>query len=317
MEREKKIFGILFIVILMWGLNVVMVKYLVQSGEPLQLAAFRITAASILLVPLVFWQTGWKSFKLHKKAIWPTIALGIMSIYIHQLCLSYGLLEAQAGTSGLILGLNPLTTSLLSVLILKEVFNFKRGLGILIGFLGVLLVVFNSSNGTSFSFNIGEWLILAAMFTYVIGTLFAKIASQYSTVLVMTAYSHLLASILLLLTWTGIKPAEAAWLLPIESMTFLGIFLLSGLGSTALCTLWWNNSIHVIGPSRTSMFLNGLPLASLLSAAVFLDEQIQWIHFFAFLCIVLGVYLGTKKPTLPLAALDKPIDKPSWGSTPQ
>lgn len=308
MDREKRIFGVLLIVILIWGLNVVMVKYLVHLAEPLQLAAFRITAASILLVPLVFWQTGWRSLKLHKKAIWPTIALSISSIYAHQIFLSYGLKEAQAGISGLILGLNPLTTSLLSALVFKEVFHFKRGLGILIGFLGVVLVVSNSGNGTVFSFNIGEWLILGAMLTYVIGNLFAKVATEFTTVLVMTAYSHLFASILLMITWTGLKSPGAAWLLPIESLAFLGVFLLSGFVSTGLCTLWWNNSIHIIGPSRTSMFLNGLPLASLLSAAFFLDEQIRWIHFLAFLCIVFGVYLGTKKHSLPLPVLEKPLN---------
>jgi drug/metabolite transporter (DMT)-like permease len=312
MEREKRIFALLFIVVLGWGLNVVMMKYLIQIANPLQLAAFRITAATLLLVPLVFWQTGWKSFKLDKKAILPTVALGVSSIYIHQLLLSYGLIQAHAAVSGLILGLNPLTTSLLAAIFLKEVFTIKRGLGILIGFFGVLLVILTSGQN-NLSFGQGEWLILGAMITYVIGNIFAKIATRFSAVLVMTAYSHLLASVLLLITWTVLKPAEQSWLLPPASFSFMGIFFMSAFVSTALCTLWWNNGIQIIGPARTSMFLNGLPLATILSAAIFLGEQIKWIYLFALFCIVIGVYLGTKssKGTKPIPLLDRshPIPK--------
>jgi drug/metabolite transporter (DMT)-like permease len=295
MDKEKRIYGLLVFVILMWGLNVVMVKYLVHSTDPLQLSAFRITTASIVLIPLVLIKMGWKNVKLDRRAILPTIALGVSSIFIHQLFLSYGLTKAHASVSGLILGLNPLTTSLMAAIFLKEVFTFKRGLGVGIGFLGVILVVLNSGNG-NFTFSLGEWLIVGAMLTYVVGNLFAKVASQFTQVIVMTAYSHLLASILLLLTWSWLKPADASWWIPSVSLEFLGVFLLSAGVSTALCTLWWNNSIQAIGPARTSMFLNGLPLASLLSAALFLGEQVKWIYLLALICIVTGVYLGTKSP---------------------
>jgi drug/metabolite transporter (DMT)-like permease len=302
MDREKRIFTLLAFVILVWGLNVVMIKYLVQSNNPLQLAAFRITAASLLLVPLVIWQTGWKSFKLDKRAILPTMALGVCAIYLHQLFLSYGLTQAHAAVSGLILGLNPLTTALLAAIFLKEAFTLTRGLGVLIGFIGVLLVVLNSSQN-EFGFSKGEWLVVGAMLTYVIGNLFVKLASRFSTVLVMTAYSHSFASILLLITWSIQKPAEHSWWLPPVSWSFMGIFLLSACAATALCALWWNKGIQLIGPARTSMFLNGLPLASILSAAFFLGEQIKWIYLFALICIIIGVYLGTKGTKMNRAPL--------------
>lgn len=293
MNKEKRVLAFLVIVVIVWGLNVVMVKHLALSVHPLQLSAFRITLASLLLVPLVFWKTGINGFKLHRKAIIPTLALGFSSIFIHQTLLTYGLQQTNASLSGLILGLNPLTTSLLAAIFLKESFTLKRALGVLIGFTGVLFVIM-SSGKTSFQFGFGEWLMLGAMLAYVVGGLFVKVGSRYTDVIVITAYSHLFASVLLMISWTAIRPASIPWLLTPPSWTYLGILLLSAWVATALCTIWWNNGIQIIGAARTAMFINVLPLTSLVSAAIFLNEKVHWIHFFAFFCIVIGVYLGTR-----------------------
>jgi drug/metabolite transporter (DMT)-like permease len=61
-----------------------------------------------------------------------------------------------------------------------------------------------------------------------------------------------------------------------------------------LGSVGWNYGIRQLGASRTALFLNGMPMASLFFAALFLGEQLKLVHMLALLMIVAGVYLGSR-----------------------
>jgi len=289
--KERMIYLILCAVVTIWGLNVVMVKYL-AFFPPVLIAAIRITVGALVLIPIIFWKNG--LVKVRQKEMMFITGVAVTMITMHQITLAWGLQYTTAGTGSLILGLNPLTTAVLAMLFLGEPMSFRKTIGVLMGFSGVLLVVLNNSAGVQLSGH-GDLIMFFSMLMYVIGGLLVrKIAMQGVPALIITGYSHAVAAVLLWIAAFVIYPSDVFASIDTSPFTWL-VILVSGGISTGLGTIGWNYGIGQLGASRTAVFLNGMPLASLIFAAIFLDEQLKWIHVAAFVLVVGGVYLGSQQ----------------------
>ncbi|MCR8997660.1 DMT family transporter [Brevibacillus laterosporus] len=92
----------------------------------------------------------------------------------------------------------------------------------------------------------------------------------------------------------GMYPTYIYQEMNISWFTWFVIFCSGGI-SSGLGSLGWNYGIQKIGASQTSIFLNGMPIASLLFAALLIDEPFTYLAIIALLCTVAGVYLGSTK----------------------
>ncbi len=291
--NNRRIYLLLILVVILWGVNVVSIKYLTQFFPPLALAPIRLLLASSLLLPLAWRQHGYK--KLSSKEWIPIVGVSMFCIFLHQIALTTGL-TATSGIHGvLILGLNPLFTTMFASLLLKEKFTWAKGIAILFGFSGLLLVVSGSSQ--SGATLIGDGIMFIATITFVIGSLLVKKATLFVPPLIVTAYSHSLAAIGLLILGLFVNPI---WNYP-SAYDFwpIAVLLFSSFFSTALGALWWNTAIQQVGASTSSLFQNGSPIIGVLASAIFLGEQLYWYHFVALLLVILGVSLGTVVIRIP------------------
>lgn len=144
---------------------------------------------------------------------------------------------------------------------------------------------------------IGDFVMLLSMLVAVIGYIFVKKSTAQVTPLVVTAYTHAVASIALILFGFFANPV---WIYDGAFEIWpLSVLLFSSLVNTALGALWWNMGIQRIGASKASLFQNGIPVAGVFASAMFLDEQLQWGHLAALFLVILGVSLGTGIITWP------------------
>lgn len=286
-SNEQSAFLLLIIVVFLWGINSVSIKYLTHFFSPLVLAPIRLTLASALLVPVVLYQYGYQ--KIPTQAWLPIGGIAIFCIFLHQIALTVGISATSGIHAVLILGLSPLFTTVFSVLFLKENFTIRKGVGIILGFSGLLLVVVGQAQ--SGGNLLGDGIMCIATLTFVIGSLFVKKATQYVSPLIVTAYSHGLAAIGLILLGlftnsSGDYP-EHLGVLPIF------VLLFSSFMSTAIGALLWNMSIQKVGASTASLFQNASPIIGVFASALFLGEELHWRHFYALLFVMVGVGLGT------------------------
>lgn len=287
LDSRRPIFLLLLFVVLLWGVNVVMLKYLTRYFPPLALVPIRLTLATALLLPYILCRHG---YVRPPARVWPLIAgVAAFSIFLHQITMTWGIANTSSTHAALILGLNPLFTTILASLLVGERFTKAKGLGILLGFAGVLLVVTGRQQGTASL--VGDCVMFGATLTAVIGSLFVKKATAAVPPLVVTAYSHLLASAALVvmgLTVNTVWVFEGAL-----SAGPIAVILFSSLVNTALGALWWNTGIQQVGASTTSLFQNGIPVVGVFASALFLGEVLNWTHVAALLLVVGGVSLGT------------------------
>ena len=136
---------ILVSVMMMWGLNVVAIKILIEYFPPILMQSTRIFLGGLLLVVFFWWSKNLQ--KMTKKEWIITISAGVLGVTGHHLFLAIGLLHSTASNAGIILALSPLTTSILGIFFLKDRLTKMRMIGICLGFGGVVFVILNG-NGT-------------------------------------------------------------------------------------------------------------------------------------------------------------------------
>ena len=264
-----------------------MIKYLTMFFPPLALAPIRLTLAVLLLFPLVMYKYGYH--RLSREAWLMAGGSAVFTIFLHQITMSWGL----AGTSGthgaLILGLSPLFVALLASRLMHEPLTWLKGLGILLGFGGVVLVVGGDTRGAASL--AGDAVMFLSMLAFVAGTLFIKRGTALVSPLLVTAYSMLLGSVLLIVV--GVFANDAWYYEGAFAPAPLAVLLFSSFVNTALGAVWWNMGIQRVGASTTTLFQNGIPVVGVFTAALWLGEALQWNHLAALALVLAGVSLGT------------------------
>ncbi|CAM3564149.1 DMT family transporter [Brevibacillus invocatus] len=301
-NKEGLLFLMLAVVVTFWGLNVVMVKYL-TTFPPLFVSSLRMTLAAACFLPVI--AAYHKSLRL-SKVDWILLAgVGATSIALHQITMTIGVQYTTAGNGSLILGLNPLATGLLAMLFLGEGMTWRKALGIGVGFSGVLIVVISQHGAVQMN-GVGDAIMFFSMLMYVTGgLLIRKLVIRGVPVLLITALAQVFGMVFLWSVALVDQPVSYYMNIDISGFQWL-VILASAVFSSALGTLGWNYGIRQLGASRTAIFLNGMPFASLVFAAIFLGERLQLVHLLALFMIVLGVYLGSKK--IPQPAIGSPVE---------
>lgn len=286
--KHRSVYLMLLFVVVLWGVNLVIIKYLVQYFTPFALAAVRIPIAVSFLLPVAVKRHGWMNLTPVGWRLTGCVAL--FSIFLHQLTLSTGLSITSGAHSALILGLNPLFTTILASHFAQEPFSISKGLGVILGLSGVLFVVTSSADAGTATLT-GDIIMLFAMLSYVAGSLYVKRSAQVVPTIVVTAYSHVLAAIALLPVALFTEPVWAKG--DIWQPWPIAFLLTSGWLCTGLGAYCWNTGINKVGASISSLFLNLIPIVGLLAFSLFLGEPLGLIHFTALALVLAGVSLGT------------------------
>ena len=145
-------FGLLFLICFIWGVNLVMTRWVVSdfSVPPLFFAAIRFLGVAVLLIPFL-------------RPVPKNLAtLFLIAMLIG--CLNFGLLfiglaNADVSAAAVTGQLGVPISTLMSMVFLGEHIRWRRGLGIALAFAGVVVIAFDPN---SFTLSYGLMLIFFA-----------------------------------------------------------------------------------------------------------------------------------------------------------
>ena len=105
---------------------------------------------------------------------------------------------------------------------------------------------------------------------------------------------------LIALTGTAVlTPAyliEAAYAGSFEpSLRVLAAMLYLAIFPTLLATIAWNLAIRSIGPNRTAIFVNLIPVSGAAMAMLFLGERLYVYHLIGAAFVLLGIWLAVRR----------------------
>lgn len=282
-------YGILFTLMMIWGLNVVALKILVEHFPPVTMQSLRVFTAGIVLSIFMIMS---KSFsRLTKKELSITLIAGVFGVFGHHFFIALGLSRTTASNAGLILALVPLTTSLLAIIFLNNKLTMFRFIGIILGLIGVTFIVLkgNSNLGT---ISIGDLYILGAVLTQAISFIIIKKGTETIDSRLLTSIMMVFGSTILFVVSLFLEPNRISEIFTIGYPYWI-LFFASAIIATGLGHMTYNSAISKLGAGETSIFINLTPFFSLTSSALFLGELIKVTQIFGFILIIIGVILGT------------------------
>lgn len=287
-KRLLLTYSLVFFVTAVWGLNIVILKVLVEDLPPQAMTAFRIMMAGITALIIIV--LG-KSFRRLSKRDWIYTLLGMLfGVILHHLLMAVGLTMIDASNASLILALVPLTTAILAVLFLGEQLTKLRMIGFILALTGVFFI-----QGGSFSnmkLSQGELLLFIAMFVQAISFIFVKKATATLDSKQVTTIMYLVGSIGLLIISFITEPGGVSEMTSATWFIYF-LFMVSGIVATGVGYIVFNAAIQQIGAGQTAIFNNFVPFFGLVFSALFLNETITSSQLIGFVFIVAGVLFGT------------------------
>lgn len=79
------------------------------------------------------------------------------------------------------------------------------------------------------------------------------------------------------------------------NMTNLSNILYLGLGASALCFVTWNRAVNLLGAIQTSVYIYLVPVITVVSSALILQEQITWVIVLGAFLTLFGSYISEQK----------------------
>jgi drug/metabolite transporter (DMT)-like permease len=275
--------------VIVWGASFIATKIALQEISPITIVWLRFLLGVIILGMAVVLR---KQFALPKSKEWGYFALlGFLGITFHQWLQSNGLQTSEAGTTAWIVSTTPVFMALLGWFLLKERLVWMKTAGILLAFMGVLVVV---SKGDFRSISIGKFgapgdilILISAVNWAVFSALSRRGLKSHPASLMMfyvMSFGWLFTS-LLFFTTTGFR--EIGQLTPHGWMAvaFLGIFC-SGLAYIA-----WYDALKALTTAQTGVFLYIEPLVAVVVAFFILAEAITLASLLGGAVILFGVWL--------------------------
>jgi drug/metabolite transporter (DMT)-like permease len=247
-----------------WGANFVLGGFVLHDIPPLWAAAMRF----VLGAALMFAIAGVKRENLIaplRKHVGVYMMLGVVGIVAFNLFFFYALRYTSANNAALIMATNPLFTTLLAALILRERPTARYLAALPIALAGVAVVVTQGKISSLFSLHlsIGDVLMLGAdVFWALYNVLSRRYMPQVSS-LVNTTWIMTAGALVLLCVALGSNTHLP--LLGREAAVAMAVMVIGG---TVLAYLFWSMGIARLGAARTAIFLNLVPVFAMLLGTV-------------------------------------------------
>ena len=293
----------LLVAVILWGTAIAPTKWALESIQPFTLLFIRLFLAGGICLLFSFKQL--KRSVVHKQVPWKRMSLlsftGVSGYFMFT---SYGISLTSGLHVSIIDAALPLVTILFSAFFLKEKIQLNYWIGIVLGAIGVLLITIPSSNVDQEVSLIGDILILLSTFLFAFYTVLLKRPKQeqYLSNKVFTTLTLIIGAVILLpfamaeTFYYGLPKIET-WKAGL-SVIYLVI------GATILAYWFWNRALETVSASVSGLYLNALPLISIVASIVLLNESLTWRIVIGGSLVLFGVIWTDKRKLIDLFISD-------------
>lgn len=228
-----------------------------------------------------------------RRQLLATLALGATGVLAYNLLFLGALALLPASRTSLIVALNPAITIAAAALIFGERLGPRRWLGVAVALVGVWIVVSRGELAglVGGAIGAGELMMFGAICAWAAYTLIGRGLLEGLSPLAATTWSTLFGTALLAVVaaprlgdvdWAAVSPAAAL------SVLYLGLF------GTAVAFVWYLRAVQVLGPARTVIFNNLVPVFGAAFGVLLLGEPLSASMVIGGAVAVAGVMLVSR-----------------------
>lgn len=275
----------------MWATNFVFSQAVLADIGAIQLTGARWMISLVALVPLA-WLLEKQDWGVVRREIPIHLVQSLLGYVGYTLLLYSALQSTSPVTAAVLVALNPATIAIAAHFVLRDRLTRLAVTGILISFVGAVIVVLGGQSLSEMRLGAGDGLLLIATLLW---TAYSMIAPRVQTppitaTAVHAALSSLVMIPLMLVDEIVLNPGSWTTVAGVEWWGVIWIGLIPSAGAYFL----WNVSSELIGPTRTGAFLNLIPVFTAVFVVALGGAVTVW-HLAGGALVLLGVSLTERR----------------------
>ena len=282
-----RIYSAIFFLCLIWGYLWVPIKISLQTFPPFYFTATRllIGGGCLILAQILLRESVFPRRNEVPKII---VLSSFMSFGYYGLS-TFGMQYVDSGLSAILVYTMPIMMGVLAHYFLAEHLNFKKIIGLGLGLVGIITILFRQLMNLKFDLIFwGELLLLTSAFSWACATVYMKNNFEEYNKVKLTIWQLLIGSVILyLLSYLTEDASDIKWQNP-ETILYLGYSSVLG---TALAFLVWNWIISKIDASLASISIMSVPLIGIFFGYIQLHEKISFSMMCGVFLIIFGIFI--------------------------
>ncbi|MGM0620240.1 MAG: DMT family transporter [Bacteroidota bacterium] len=273
-----------------WSFSFVWFKIAYFAYNPITVVLFRLIISAILILAI-----GWSLKRLQKpskKDFGLFLLMSFFEPYLYFMGESYGLKYVSSTVASVIVATIPLISPIAAWYFYREKVRWMNIVGFFFSFVGVGLVVLDSS----FRFDaepLGVGLEFIAVFAAIAYSVVLKnVVARYNT-LTIIAYQNLIGIVLFLPVWFSVDFRDFLNT-PFHPQAFRAIVLLAVFSST-LAFVFFTQSVRQLGMNRSNTFVNLIPIFVAITSFFVLNESLGFQKIVGIAVVITGLFLAQAK----------------------
>jgi drug/metabolite transporter (DMT)-like permease len=286
-SKAGRIYLFMVFSMIFWGMSFIWYKQAFLHFGPITIILLRlmISAPLLLLSALVFNKLRWP----RKKDLKLFMMLALFEPLLYFIGESYGLLYISSTLASVLIATIPLITPFIGYYLFKERLTVNNYMGIVVSFIGVILVVYiegRSGNAPWFGILL---IVLAILSTQGYVVFLTRLSRDYNALSIVW-FQNLLGALGFLPLFL-IFEAKDFSLTSMKLQDFLPVLYLSFFASS-LAFLFFVQGVRDLGITKATVFTNFIPVVTALFAFFILNEKISVLKAVGIFVTITGLFMS-------------------------
>ncbi len=272
-----------------WGSSFILMQLGLKGVNSVQMGSLRILFAGLFLIIIGFKEIP--KIPLYK---WKYIALTslfgtFLPVYLFALALS----KIDGSVSSILNSLTPLNTLVVGLLFFGTSVQRRQVFGVIIGFLGcLLLVLFGDGDNTTENYYYALLILLASLFYGINVNLIKKYLSDLKPLTISTGnFIIMFIPALLVLYFSDFFEIASQG----KVITSLGYIAILGIVGTGLSNILFFKLIQLSSPVFAASVTYIIPVVAIFLGYFFMKESLNILQIIGASIVLLGVYFSSRK----------------------
>ncbi len=274
---------------LLWSFSFVWSKLAFESYNPFTVLFFRLFIAALSL--FVFSKIFGLLQKIEKSDYKIILLLSLFEPFLYFIGENFGLQYITASTASIIISTIPLFMPLLGFMFFKEKVLRNNIIGLIISFIGVLIVVLNNNVAISGEIK-GFLLLFVAVFAALAYTVVIKKITYRYNAFTIVVWQNIIASIAffpLFMYYDFSLFTEIGFTMDFKYIVLLGILASNG------AFLLYTFAFKFFKVSQIGLFSNLIPIFTIITSFFVFNESLSAVKFIGILLVFVGLFIAEYK----------------------
>ena len=275
---------------IIWGTTFVSTKYLLTVFSPVEILFIRFLVGFISLC--LIYPHDLLNFNKKHELYFATA--GLTGITLYYLLENIALTYTFASNVGIIVSVSPFFTAFLAHIFLSnEHLRPAFLLGFLFAIIGIIMISLNAN--AAFHLNpLGDILAVLAAFVWAIYSIITKQISLMNYNMITATRKMFFYGLLFMLpiAWQQNISIDLSLF---KNTGYLFNILFLSIGASAICFITWNMAIARLGATNCSAYIYLIPIVTIITALLFLNEKLTVITACGCLLTLSGLLISENK----------------------